>query len=296
MSNEGNAVAADHAIEQDTTMRDRRSSALGEFGPDAVKASADERDAARWREQQSAGDTSQHGANTVALHGLREGLNTGLARDRADYVHVKSDLSDGIDELMSVAENSLHQAFSTITTTENDLTRYLQDETVYPAAKFTETAKRLEDAGKAVDEHLAAANDLLDTVEAQLVKDTRPTVVPGEEQVARADARMLLDSATTIDAVQTRAYQVISTSDDSVAGMLADDTWMSRYAASRGFAGDRIPALQKMITDAHVARAESSSDKRRRAAATGLKRVGSVRGSRDAVNQARLSIDPRKRR
>lgn len=169
-------------------------------------------------------------------------------------------ISDTARDALRAATAEIGNAVGAIRGADDEARRWHANKDIYPEGR-QERANAAREAGQAAaTEALNRAEAHAMIGEAALIAESAPewgsttSERNSAQQLARADARMLLDqtdSKNLPDAMQTLAQ------DDSPLSTLVTSEWMSLYLKSRGIKGDQIEAMRTLTTEAAlVARAK----------------------------------------
>jgi hypothetical protein len=183
-----------------------------------------------------------------------------------------------------------HQAFTALTGNlaaaareangmPNAAARIHDDRTIPAESKHALAGEQLEHRTARVDEHLRAADVAYTVLDAALQQAALPAVPPGGEQLARTDARMLLDGGD-----KPHEVMVALASRPDAVGALVCSSWGADYLASRGYTD---PVFHQAVRETGVnAAAAQTEDAARRAAARYRQRLPRLGAGRDTVAQA----------
>lgn len=191
-----------------------------------------------------AGISNAADANAIALLSTVNNWNEGIST---------YGISEGATSAMREARDAIRDGIGAIVGSEHEARRYLGNTDIYPEGR-QERADAARQAGQeAASEAFATADTAATVAEALLIAESAPSwgstasEANANKQLARSDARMVLDAADTTKLPQ--ALQSLAQLDSPMSTLVTSD-WLDLYLASRGVASDEAKAMRDLTRNA----------------------------------------------
>lgn len=255
-------------------------------GDDAQMA----RDAALYREMVAQVDVSRAPFNEEQRQYIGQAVTRELSTAMGEYAD--SGLSSDAIQAVGTLRGLVTDRITTANRAAVEIRKALENDRVPMPARVADADRIIAETERTLRDQEPVFDAMYRGAEYALMDAARPVVSSGEETTARADARMLLDGATKPFDVQSRIVQYVSNHDDSVAGLLADEKWLTTYLTGRGL-DKALPEIMPGIRSAIAEASKGSKNTARKSAAHRLSVLHHHRAAFDGASGVARYIDPR---
>jgi hypothetical protein len=175
----------------------------------------------------------------------------------ADVRKMVSDASSAITSTVATAQNARTKAET-----------FRADISLYPAGREALAGEAISAARDKIGESFAHADALVQVAEAELFLAARPKLAQADAMTARADLDMITRRAisTNSPGVLADTLRGLASGGDSLAALVADETYMRRFLAANGIDSELAQAIVTGVRHAVVKGAAESGDAKRAAA------------------------------
>jgi hypothetical protein len=162
---------------------------------------------------------------------------------------------------------------------------FMNDVRLYPEGRRALAAEAIKAAQDAISDAFEDADAKLIVAEAELFMAARPKLPSADALTARADLDMVTRQAIASNSTTALANTLkqIAQGDDSLAALVADQTYLKRFLTANGVARDVTDAVVTGVKAAIMASAASSGDPKRAAAGRTAQALVKLRQSRAAA-------------
>jgi hypothetical protein len=198
---------------------------------------------------------------------------------------LSANLPADVQKIVGDASSAITGTIATAINARTKADGFRADIGLYPEGREALAAEAIKDAQGRVSDSLSGADARLKIAESLLYEAARPKLSQADAMTARADLDMVTRRAiaTNSPGALSDTLKQIASGSDSLAALVADETYLTRFLASNGIASDLAQAIVTSVRAAVIAGAADSGDAKRAAAGRTSQALSHLRKARAAA-------------